>query len=276
MTSIIIPTLFPNLELESYAITLSKFPNVSEVIVVVNGGVGEDKIENALHWRFLGKNKGFTGACNAGAKVATGEYLLFLNDDCEIDSQTLEQLVKFLETNPYVAATQPTVKDLRGNIENIGFTVDTKIGKAHSVRSADKFTNSNFQFSKEFAEDHNSRTTDSIYGLSGTCLLIRKKVFDEMGGFDESFHSYLEDVDLAIRLYKAGYKVAPCLDAEVSHEHMATSSKMGLYKETQDVKNWWRLILKHPDVFPLRVPLLVERLRNISGLIKKIVRIQNI
>lgn len=94
----------------------------------------------------------------------------------------------------------------------------------------------------------------------------------KIGMWDESFHSYLEDVDLAIRLYKAGYKVAPCLDAEVTHEHMATSSKMGLYKEKQDVMNWWRLVFKHPDVFlrPSTIfPLLLERGRNMSGLLKK-------
>ena len=261
--SVIVPTLFLNPTLENYVTSLSHYSTVREVTIAVNT-TGADKGENTVYWRFLGKNKGFTGACNAGARVATGDYLLFLNDDCEMTEDALQKMVGFLEENEDIVATQPIItKSLEPSaqnlghttIENIGFWVDTKIGKAYPVTET-------------------LREKDrSIYGLSGTCLLIRKDVFEKVGMWDESFHSYLEDVDLAIRLQKAGYKVAPCLDVEVTHEHMATSSKMGLYKEIQDVKNWWRIIFKHSDVFvqPGTIfPLLLERGRNISGLVKKI------
>lgn len=272
MVSIVIPTLFPNPKLEHYATSLSRYPAVREVTIVVNTS-GADRDENTVHWRYLGKNKGFTGACNAGAKIAKGEFLLFLNDDCDMSEDALKKMVGFLEQNADVVATQPIItKSLvpsaqnlgHTTIENIGFWVDTKIGKAYPVTET---LNSKFETLRE--------KDKSIYGFSGTCLLIRKDIFEKVGMWDESFHSYLEDVDLAIRLKKTRYKSAPCLDAEVIHEHMATSSKMGLYKEKQDVINWWKLVLKHSDVF-IRLttifPLLLERGRNISGLIKKILR----
>ena len=319
--SVIIPALFPSTKLEHDATSLSRYPSVGEVTIVVNT-TGADKDENTVHWRFLGKNKGFTGACNVGARVATGEYLLFLNDDCEMSEDALQKMVEFLEQNEDAVATQPIVTKVPVNsnsrqVENIGFWVDTRVGKADTVtvisdskqehqdikegslhprsaRSRDDIAQSkdienigfwvDTKIGKAYPviETLNSkieilREKDrSIYGLSGTCLLIRKDIFEKVGMWDESFHSYLEDVDFAIRLHKAGYKVAPCLDAEVTHEHMATSSKMGLYKEKQDVKNWWRLTLKHPDVFIRNgniFPLLVERARNMSGLVKKILQI---
>jgi GT2 family glycosyltransferase len=316
MVSVIIPTLFPTEALGQYAEKLTRYKGVKEVIVVVNG---EDETPSppprvagelpqgstsfpwegtrrgkGVIWNFLGKNLGFTGACNAGAKVAVGDLILFLNDDCDMTEEAFLALVDFMKKNVDVVATQPIVKKQILNsksetlndeeegslhprsarsrddaaqgrdIENIGFWVYTRMGKAIPVTET---LNSKLETLRE--KDR------SIYGLSGTCLLIRKDIFENIGMWDESFHSYLEDVDLAIRLHKAGYHTAPCLEAEVTHEHMATSSKMGLYKEKQDVINWWRLVLKHPDVFvrPCTIfPLLLERGRNMSGLIKKILR----
>ncbi|HNQ31564.1 MAG TPA: glycosyltransferase family 2 protein [Candidatus Woesebacteria bacterium] len=271
--SIIIPTLFPLKRLTTHAARLASFKPVTEVIVVVNG-TGEKHAENFVHWQYLGKNKGFTGACNAGARAARGDMLLFLNDDCELTEEAIQKMVEFMESNPGIVGTQPVVRrqnkvqsteyqdmntvqntiDAKGGVENIGFWVDTTIGKAFPVT--------------EQAEMKHSSSQQKVYGLSGTCLLIRKEVFEKVGMWDESFHSYLEDVDLAIRLHKLGHRVMPCLDAEAVHAHMTTSSRMGLYKPTQDVKNWWRLVVKHPDIFPLSFPLLLERVRNVSGLVK--------
>jgi len=320
MVSIVIPTLsYQNFSdadedshlkhsLETYVTRLMKYQQVNEVIVVVNDrevppitgqASANSQVPSALRTIYTGKNLGFTGACNAGAKTAMGELLLFLNDDCEMSEEAMRKMVEFLEKNEDVVATQPIVRrkilnskfetlsdaekgslhphsarsqenmTQNNTIENIGFWVDTKIGRAYPVtetlNSPVPIASGKFEIRK--------KQDNSVYGLSGTCLLIRKDIFMKVGMWDESFHSYLEDVDLAIRLHKAGYKVSPCLDAEVTHEHMATSSKMGLYKEKQDVKNWWRLILKHPDLFvrPDHIfPLLLERARNINGLFKKI------
>ena len=301
--SVIIPALFPSTKLEHDATSLSRYPSVGEVTIVVNT-TGADKDENTVHWRFLGKNKGFTGACNVGARVATGEYLLFLNDDCEMSEDALQKMVEFLEQNEDAVATQPIVTKVPVNsnsrqVENIGFWVDTRVGKADTVTVISDSKQEHQDIKEGSLHPRNARSRDdrlpfpstfnpstssgqalqpstNVYGLSGTCLLIRKDIFEKVGMWDESFHSYLEDVDFAIRLHKAGYKVAPCLDAEVTHEHMATSSRMGLYKEKQDVINWWRLILKHPDIFVrlnTLLPLLIERGRNMSGLVKKILQI---
>lgn len=276
MISVIIPTLFPPSQLPEYAKALSRYRHVGEVIVVANTS-GRDIDQDALHWRFLGKNRGYTGACNAGVRIAQGELLLFLNDDCELTEEALEAMVVYLKENADVVATQPIVMKRTANgewrkdsneagggeqIENIGFWIDTKVGKAYPVTET---LNSKLETRRE--------KNRGIYGLSGTCLLIRKDIFEKVGLWDETFHSYLEDVDMAIRLVKAGYKVAPCIDAEVTHEHMATSSRMGLYKQVRDVVNWWRIIRKHPDILPMSIPLLFERSRNMSGLIKQMLRV---
>ncbi|MEI6533340.1 MAG: glycosyltransferase family 2 protein [Candidatus Roizmanbacteria bacterium] len=244
----------------------------------------------------LSSNRGFTGACNAGAKVAKGEYLLFLNNDCHITKEAIDTMIQFLENSKELVATQPIVykrkmKDENivslmskvesqkmeikslGEIENIGFVVDLSIGKAQAVA---KVEDTPLPLSRgDLFTPFSLPTSHTFYGLSGTCLMIRKDIFKTVGMFDESFHSYHEDVDLAFRLTKAGYMYAPCLDAVCYHEHMATSSKMGSYKQRRDFLNWIRIIYKHyPHSYIIKhfPTLFVERLRNLNGVVKKLIK----
>jgi O-antigen biosynthesis protein len=229
-----------------------------EIIVVDNGSLDDTanyiKTLPSIQYIRLKKNEGFTGACNAGAHKAKGEYLLFLNNDCVITKGVLEQLLQKLQNDTTIIATQPVVKNIHGEVENIGFWVDTKIGKAQVVTGK-----------KEYEQ---IRQDKLLYGLSGTCMIIQKEAFLKVGLFNKTFHSYLEDVDLALTLFEKGYSVKPCFEASVIHAHMATSSKMGSYKQQQDIKNWWRILFAHPKLFKLTPKLILERLRNISGLIK--------
>lgn len=229
----------------------------------------------------LGSNYGFTKACNQGAKIANTRWLLFLNNDCVIDSKNIDTLVQFAEDRKLVA-TQPVIYSShaqknkktteQSNIENIGYVVNLKKGKADTITNYESYLkNDTFQISNK-----NIWKTGKFYGFSATCLLIRKDIFETIGMFDESLHSYLEDIELFIRLAIHGYSYEPCLKAKAKHQHMATSSKMGIYKEKRDFINWIKIILKHyPLVFLLRnFPfLMLERARNLNGVVKKFVKI---
>lgn len=267
--TIIIPTFNGRENLEKCIKKLDQY--LEDMIVVDNAST--DKTISYLKTNFpdiklieLSKNYGFTKAVNEGVKAAKSEYILILNNDCIIDEEDIERLQDFAIENKLVA-TQPIVLK-KDNIENIGFVVDLKKGKATPVTDANEISNtlSNNQIWEK----------GTAYGLSATCLLMKRDIFLQEGELDERFHSYLEDVDLFIRFAKKGYKFAPCLDVTVLHEHMATSSKMGFYKEWHDFTNWIRIIIKnYPLNFIIKnfTSLLVERLRNASGLIKKIVTI---
>jgi len=248
-----------------------------EIIIVDNNS--QDNTKDILRSKYpyirllnLDKNYGFTKAVNEGVKLAKSEYVCILNNDCFVEKETFKNMYDFFNLHKDYVATQPIIyKDEvhsqnDNKIENIGYFVNLKKGKArvvvHENLIADKFLVN--------AED--IFKNKSIYGLSATCLLIRKDIFLKIGMFDEAFHSYLEDVDLFIRLAKNGYRYAPCLNAYAKHKHMATSSRLGAYKERHDLTNWIRIIIKN---FPLwfivlHFPsLFVERLRNLSGFIKK-------
>src|SRR3989344_2766069 len=206
--------------------------NIShEIIVVDNGSTdGTDLVishQSSVVSRYikLKHNYGFTRAVNEGIKKARGTYVLILNNDCFVEKDTIAALYTFLEKNNNYVATQPIImkSEIRmskseNHIENIGYVVDLKKGKAEVVRHQSS------AISRQ--PSVNIWKTGSVYGLSATCLLIRKDIIEKVGMFDESFHSYLEDVDLFIRLAMSGYNYAPCLDVHVTHQHMATSKKM--------------------------------------------------
>ena len=294
--SIIIPTFNNQKGLEKCVKKVDEGLNVlgfeSEIIIVFNGlkqkiqnpkskilikpskSEGKSKIQTLKNI----KNEGFAGACNQGAEKAKGEYLLFLNDDCFLEKNTLTEMVKFLDKNQKITATQPIIfsgiaasPTAPRNDKEIGYVVNLKAGKA-SVTTGEQSLEG-LKVNRLTSSKVNIFEQGWVYGLSGTCLMIRKKIFEEIQGFDAGFHSYLEDVDLFIRLAKKNYYYSPTLTVSCFHEHMTTSSKMGNYKQKQDFKNWIRIIIKnYPFNFILKnfFSLFIERLRNLNGVLKSI------
>lgn len=260
--SIIIPNFNGKDLLEVLLPSLAKMMNQeTEVIIVDNGsldGSGDWTKINYPQFKLvsLKNNLGFTGGINNGVNIASGKWLLILNNDCFINEKTIPNLISFCEKNHFVA-TSPLLVDPQGKLENAGYFVDLKVGK---VRLNTDDSKTDLDSKKEY-----------IFGLTAACLLFSKDNFEKLGKFDEVFHSYLEDVDLFIRTQKAGYHFGICGEEKVIHRHMSTSKKMGNFKQKQDVKNWWRIMLKHNSFNSLLKNFIYwfpERLRNLSGLLK--------
>lgn len=278
--SIVIPS-FNNKKGLNYLIDY--FKDKDHQIIVIDNNTRINKITSSHLKNFKNlvylpqeKNLGFAKAVNLGAKYVKTDWLLILNDDIvfknpktktkrqndneksEIKKSTIiADLLKFAKDN-MVDAVSPILINLDEKIENIGYKV-LAYGKVELIKKI---------------SDNNSQSTKKDWqGLTAACLLIKTKVFKSLGGFDESFFAYLEDVEFFIRFKKAGYqmKVSPL---EVIHCHMTTSKTMGSFKTWQDLINWWRLFFKHPDVFKFDLRFLIERGRNISGYLKTILKIQ--
>jgi hypothetical protein len=301
--SIVIPScngyqlLKQSLPLLSQSLAYAKI-NSYEIIIVNNGSFDRtsDFLKSQPKTITLEYKKplGFAKATNIGIKKASGNYLLLLNNDCLVERNTVKELINFLEENKQYAFTQPIVKEAGKN--TVGYKVDLRIAKAFPIvintvikkqaRSNRKRHSGflqNLTFSSEYIQDSGqARMTTKIgagsifkkhylFGLSAACLLIRKDVFDQIGLFDESFGSYLEDIDFCFRAINKGVRFIPCLATTVDHLHLQTSAKMGSYKAKKDFINWIRIIFKHyPKKYILMnlIPLFIERLRNFWGIIK--------
>lgn len=235
--TVVIPTLDNDKGLNSL---LSYFKNKPFRIIVVDNKK---------------KNLGFAGGVNKGSKNVKTRWLLILNDDVEFyDQASIKKLIKFAEKNKFNAVS-PILVNQDGKVENYGYKVlqygKIELIKSHKVNKVIK-----------------SIKSEEIDGLTAACLLIKSNVFKKLGGFDESFFAYLEDVDFFLRFKKEGYKMAIAEKIKVLHNHMTTSKKMGNFKSRQDMINWWRLAFKHREKFNFNLGFFIERLRNLSGYLK--------
>lgn len=196
------------------------------------------------------KNLGFAGGVNKGVENIKTKWMLILNDDVEfIHNSSVDKLTQYAEKKK-LDAVSPILRNPDGSIENYGYKI-LPYGKVELIESV------------ELVE---------LDGLTAACLLVKTKVFKKLGGFDEKFFAYLEDVDFFLRFKKAGYKMG-IAGIEVLHNHMTTSSTMGNFKARQDMINWWRLYFKHPRKFKFNLGFIVERLRNVSGYFKASLKI---
>ncbi len=174
-----------------------------EIIVVDNGSSPENKEMTASRLSAMGalylykkEEFNFSRMCNTGAAAAKGEYLLFLNDDMEIVCE--DWLSKMLTSAriPYAGAVGcKLLYPGTDKIQHAGIT-NLRIGPAHKL-----------QFLSD-SEDHyfgKNRGVHDMIGVTGACLLIRKSVFEETGGFCEDLRVAFNDVDLCFRIWEAGY-----------------------------------------------------------------------
>jgi len=214
------------------------------------------------------KNLGFSASINLGSKQAIGEWFLILNDDVEFkDDQSINRLVTYAKKGG-LDAISPVLINSNGEIENLGYKV-LPYGKIDIIKNP----KSKILNLKQIPNSQLQILNSNIDGLTAACLLIKKSVFDSLGGFDESFFAYLEDVEFFLRFKKAGFKMSIAKDIFVLHHHMTTSKTMGSFKAQKDLINWWRLYFKHRHKFKFNLNFILERLYNLSGLIKSFLKI---
>jgi GT2 family glycosyltransferase len=182
---------------------------VLEIVVVDNGGGGPE-IETARGLagvRVLepGENLGYAGGCNAGAREARGDVLLFLNADTEVDPGAPEALAAALaDTEVGVAVPRIVLRSDRGRLNAAGNVVHLT-GLAWPGR---------------FGEPASSvvERTDVGYA-SGAALALRAATFRQLGGFSEELFLYQEDLELSWRARLAGLRVVVEPSATVAHAY---------------------------------------------------------
>lgn len=152
------------------------------------------------------ENTGFAKANNQAASQCSGKYILFLNPDTILAEDSLELCLSFFETHRDAGAIGLHMIDGAGN-----YLKESKRGFPTPRASFFKFSGlsrlfprSKF-FSGYYMGNLNEDSTHSVDVLSGAFMMIKKNVFDITGGFDEQFFMYAEDIDLSLRIRKAGY-----------------------------------------------------------------------
>ena len=176
----------------------------------------------------LPDNRGFGAGCNAGWRRGEAPYVLFLNPDAEIDEPSLEQLVSVLEQDAGVGLAAPRILESDGSL---AFS-QRRFPRLRSTYARALFLHRVFPdaaWADELVRDAAAYDTQrSAEWVSGACMLVRRSVLTEIGGFDERFFLYCEDKDLCRRIRAAGYDVRYEPSATARHRGGASAPRAGL------------------------------------------------
>jgi N-acetylglucosaminyl-diphospho-decaprenol L-rhamnosyltransferase len=218
----------------------------AEVIVVDHGstdGTLELIRERFPQTRIIEQeNRGFGGGNNTGMRAATGELILLLNPDAWFLGDGFEKLVEFAKAHPEAGVVGPKLLHPDGSLQRSvrGFPTPWRLA-------------TEFFFLRKLAP--RSRLLNAFHGgpadhnsvyeaewLGGACLLVRRAAVDSVGGFDERFFLFSEEVDWCYRFRQGGWKVLFYPGAEVIHV-IGISHASARYTEL--VLSHLRFLVKH-------------------------------
>ena len=151
------------------------------------------------------ENSGFIRSCNAGVKVALGEYLYFLNNDTQVTPGWMDELLKTFDRFPGTGLVGSKLVYPDGSLQEAGGII-WKDGSAWNFGRNQDASLPVFNYARE------------VDYCSGASIMVPKRLFDELGGFDEHYlPAYCEDSDLALKIRDKGYRVIYQPLSEVVH-----------------------------------------------------------
>lgn len=179
-----------------------------EVIVIDNASTDSswgDLIPEFPSVRFIASdiNGGFSRANNQAIQAAKGEYLLLLNPDTELEGFYMDRILDFADTQSDFGCLGVRMHDADGN-----FLPESKRSVPDVFNSFEKlFINFKKNNSKSYyRNDIEENAVAEVEVVTGAFLLIKKEVYEKIGGLDEAYFMYGEDIDLCYTLLQNGYK----------------------------------------------------------------------
>ena len=217
-------------------------------LIVVDNGSTDESLEQARSYctcpNFTlienGRNTGFSYAVNQGIARAQSKYVVLFNNDAFAEPQWLAELLRTADADPKIFAVQSLMirhferelaDDAGDYVTWMGFDCKTGDGRRVSRYTKQK----------------------RIFSACGGAALYRKSILDEIGGFDEHFFAYFEDVDLSWRANNAGYKNVLCPTAKCYHICGASTGavRYNAFKSQQSGRNSILLPLKNEPLLML-------------------------
>jgi GT2 family glycosyltransferase len=193
-----------------------------EVLISDNGSVDDslDKISTDVRV-YITKNNanlGFSRGNNRVLSQAQGEFVLFLNPDCIIQPDTLENLLKVLESSPDIGIVGPVIRNQDGTEQR---------GCRRKIPTPFTAVTKNFNMNMEPLPDH----PINVEAISGAFMLVKRSVLDKVGSWDEGYFLHCEDLDLCMRLQLAGFKIIFVPSLSVKHVKGACSTSRPFFVE---------------------------------------------
>jgi len=244
-----------------------------DIIVVDNGSsdATREKLSQYPHLKVITNrtNLGYARANNQGFRLAAGEYILLLNPDTRLEPGCLDVLSGYLDSHPDVGAVAPRLLNPDGSTQlsirsfpGVGSVLSELSGLSRLFPGSSLFDRWRL---RRFDYDQESVVEQPM----ASCLLVRRQVLDQLGGFDESFPMFYNDVDLSYRMKQAGWKTVYLPTARVYHRLGASTSQVKTKMVWESHRALFRYLLKHDPspLFWLKAVILLPLLE-LAGLVR--------
>jgi GT2 family glycosyltransferase/lipopolysaccharide/colanic/teichoic acid biosynthesis glycosyltransferase len=202
----------------------------AEILVIDNGpaedGAGEICAGHPLcRYHHPGKNLGYAGAVNLGLRLSAAEYVLILNPDVFVTSGALDTLVRAMDDDPRIGIAGPKLLNPDGTLQyscRSFYTIKTLLLRRTFLG---KLFPNHRVLKEHLMSDWDHAEPRDVDWMIGGSLMIRRKMIDDVGGMDERFFLYFEDVDWCYRANQRGWRVHYVPDAVMYHHHRRESAK---------------------------------------------------
>ncbi|QDT43053.1 N-acetylglucosaminyl-diphospho-decaprenol L-rhamnosyltransferase [Gimesia alba] len=194
------------------------------------------------------ENLGFAVACNIGARHVTGDYLFFLNPDCKVEEDSIIKLIACLDEDSQVGMVGGLLLNSDGS-EQVGGRRAVPTPWRSLVRVFRLSCLSN-RYPRLFSDFnlHLQPLPDQpieVEAISGACMMVPRKAYEDVGGLDEGYFLHCEDLDWCMSFWKHGWKVKFVPDAKISHFQGACSRSRRVFVEWNKHKGMMRFYKKH-------------------------------
>ena len=217
-------TYSPGPHLDRFLATLSHATERPFTVVMADNGSTDGRPEQALE-RYpnsrlmrMDGNIGYGSAMNRGAAVVApdAEFLIVANPDVQWGPGSIDVLIGAASRWPNAGALGPLIRNPDGSVYPSARHLPSLVrGGMHAVVGPVWRNN---PWTKAYRQEHQEPSERPVGWLSGSCLLMRRAAFAEIGGFDERYFMYMEDVDLGDRLGRAGWLNVYVPSAEIMHD----------------------------------------------------------
>jgi GT2 family glycosyltransferase len=198
------------------------------------------------------QNDGLSAAINDGVAASSGEYVAVLNPDVHFDDDVLTPLAAYLREHPDVGIVAPKLLDDDGTLQMScrafpGYA--TALFNRYSLLT--RLSPNNARSRRYLMSDFDHASERDVDWVSGAALMLPRRVFDEVGGWDPGYFMFNEDVDLCRRAHDAGYRVV-YQPAVVLRHTIGVSKSASRRMIVERHRSMWRYYRKHLRGGPVR------------------------
>lgn len=220
-----------------------------ETIVVDNASKDETvEIVKQFGWVHLicnTENWGFAAGVNKGAKEAKGEWLLLLNPDCIVDENAFAELYEFVQSNDEkIAVVGLQLLNSDGTLQPSGRRFPKVWEFVLALLGFHRWIEARWFEGRDFTK------LQEVDEVSGAALAIKRKVFEQIGGMDEGFFLFFEELDLCRRVKSLGWKVVYLPKAKVKHHWGASVKRVPELARSAQKQSAIRYFRKHHGLLP--------------------------